>query len=156
MQLQVVIDPKKWWALTRDLWLRNHLYRESRGLPRRKLADYAADRARLLHQKLPPDPWGTSNRREMKPAASRSTATSVSTSDVVHRVCQASPQTSSAKNNRTKKNKKNKKDKKVKNTSHHASKPSEKQPPNSSVLRGRRRASDRNGEIVSPHAELWS
>ena len=156
MQRQVVKDPKKWWDTTRKLWLRNLLYRESLGLARRSLADYAEERARLLHQQLPLDPWGISNRRDMQSAARRSTATSVSTSGAVHRVCQASFQTSSATTTRTEKDKTYKKNKKVSKSSYHTIKPSEKQPPNSSALRGRSRSSDCNGAIVFPCSGSWS
>ena len=153
MQRQVVSDPKKWWDETRRLWLRNLLYRERMGLARRSLADYAEERARLLHQQLPLDPWGTSKRRDMQSAARRSTAASVSTSGAV---CQASFQTSSAKTSRIKKNKKHEKDKQVRERRYHTIKTSEKQPPDSSVLRGRSRSSDCNGAIVFPCSGSWS
>ena len=151
MQRQVVNDAKKWWDETRRLWLRNLLQRESLGLPRRSLADYAEERARLLHVQLPPDPWG---RKDMQSAERSSTAASVSTSGAV---CQASFQKASSNTSSIKKNMKHGKDKTVREGSrYHTIKTSEKQPPDSSVLRGPSRNSECNRAIVFPCMGSWS
>ena len=69
MPLQTVSDAKEWWDMARKQWLYNHLARESKGLPLRRLAEYAAERAHLLNQELPPDPWGSSSKKEMSSAS---------------------------------------------------------------------------------------
>ena len=88
MPLEIVYDAKEWWDTTRRLWLRNVLCRESKGLPPQPLTRYAAQRALLLHQELPPDPWGAKARR---PASmSSNAAVPTTTSSVILPVCQAS------------------------------------------------------------------
>ena len=83
------------------------------GLPPRRLAEYAAERALLLHQELPPDASGVTARR---PASRSSTAaTTTVTSSAIVPVCK----TSKAKR-KDKKNTRNKKtDKKEKKLDGH-------------------------------------
>ena len=135
MSLQIVADAKQWWIITRKLWLLSVLERERKGLPPRPLAKYAAERAQLLHQELPPDPWGATARRKQptSPAsASSSAAMSMATSTAILPVCQASMVT---KGRRRKEKTMNNNGKKKRTISGHKLKTSEEQPPNSSMLR---------------------
>ena len=126
MPLQIVYDAKKWWDITRSLWLRSVLFREGKGLPPRPLAEYAAERALLLHQELPPDPSGATARRPASPSSSA--AMSMATSSVILPVSQAS-----LVKRKPKKNTRNKVDKKERKIGGHKLKTSQEQPPNSSM-----------------------
>ena len=110
MPLQIVYDAKEWWDTTRRLWLYSVLSREQMGLPPRRLAEYAAERALLLHQELPPDASGVTARR---PASRSSTAaTTTVTSSAIVPVCKTSKVKRKDKKN-TRNKKTDKKEKKL-------------------------------------------
>ena len=110
MPLEIVYDAKNWWDIARSLWLRSVLFRERKGLPPRTLAEYAAERALLLHQELPPDPSGVTARR---PASRSSTAaTTMVTSSAIVPVCKTSKVKRKDKKN-TRNKKTDKKEKKL-------------------------------------------
>ena len=145
MPLEIVYDAKNWWDITRSLWLRSVLFRERKGLPPRTLAEFAAERALLLHQELPPDPWGATARRPA--STSSSAAMSMTTSSVILPACQPSM----VKRKNEKNNTRNKIDKQKRKIGGHTLKTSQEQPPNSSMLR-----SDCTEKLETFRGMLWT